>query len=275
MGSLLKWIIRPKHLIGIACATFCVFWLFNGTAILSRKPGDAVSKIIADFKRANPKVADWLTQQQDSFGLFNTAVAIESLQGRSLNPEVLKQSMQIRARLTSLYQNDKANDESVLWSHGTAIDAMKDLPDETNDYLKKLEAAKNDQDYWSLVRNDPVSLSSKLLESRLDIRKDYLEHRAWYIEMMEVLVAMIGITSDTNSDDENAAYIGLDELIEVANAGKPYLMHLVPKPSESPSRRVFTTKHFANSVQSFRWPPKRVCLQRKSPKSSFSIAIFW
>jgi hypothetical protein len=232
----LKWFLQPKHLIGIACGVFCLFWLVNGSEIISRTPGQSESKAIADFKRSNPKAADWLAQQQDRFGQFNTSVAIESLQGRVLNPEALKQSFETLARLTSLCQKDRAGDESVLWSHGTAIDAMSDLPNESNEYLTRLEEASADQDYWSLVRNDPVALSSKLLKSNLELRKHYQDNQAWYVEMTEVLVAMIGITSadDTvDTDEEDVGFIQLDDLLEVANEGKPYLMQLVPNPSES------------------------------------------
>ena len=229
----LKWFLQPKRLLGIACGVFCLFWLVNGSEIISRTPGQSESKAIADFKRSNPKAADWLAQQQDRFGQFNTSVAIESLQGRVLNPEALKQSFETRARLTSLYQKDRAGDESVLWSHGTAIDAMSDLPDESNEYLTRLEEASADQDYWTLVRNDPVALSSKLLKSNLELRKHYQDNQAWYVEMTEVLVAMIGITSAVDTDEEDVGFIQLDDLLEVANEGKPYLMQLVPNPSET------------------------------------------
>jgi len=234
MVRVLKWILHPKRLFGLACATFSVFWLFNGREIISRSADQFETELIADFKRNNPKVADWLAQQQDRFGQFNTAVAIDSLHGRSLNPEALKQGIQIRARLTALYREDQANDESVLWSHGTAIDAMNELPDETEAYLTKLEATRADQDYWSLVRNDPVAFSSTLLKSNLEMRRDYLENQSWYVAMTEVLVANIGITPDANTSEEDAGFIQLDDLLEVNSDGKPYLMQLVPNPSEAP-----------------------------------------
>lgn len=234
MMTLLKWFLNPKRLLGLACAAFAIFWLFNGREIVQHRQGQSEVNLVAEFKRSHPKVADWLSQQQDRFGVFNTAVAIESLQGSTLNPEALKQSLQIRARLTALYQDDRGNDESVLWSHGTAIDAMSDLPSETEAYLTELETARTDLDYWSLVRNDPIALSSKLLRSNLDLRKDYQENQGWYAAMTEVLVAMIGITPDINTADEDAGFIQLDDLLEVNNVGKPYLMTLVPNPIETP-----------------------------------------
>jgi len=233
MFTLIKSALQPKRLLGLACGLFAIFWLFNGSEIISRTPDQSDSKSIAEFKRTNPKAVDWLAQQKDRFGQFNTSVAIESMRGRVLNPEALKQNVEIRARLISLYQNDRADDESVLWSHGTAIDAMSDLPDEADAYLTILEAAKADQDYWSLVRNDPVALSSKLLKSNLELRKHYQDNRDWFVEMTEVLVAMIGITPDKDTDEEDAGFIQLDDLLQVADDGKPYLMQLVPKPSES------------------------------------------
>ena len=229
----MKWFLQPRRLFGMACGVFAIFWLFNGSEILSRNPNQSESKAIADFKRTNPKAADWLAKQKDRFGQFNTSVAIESMQRRILNPEALKHSVEIRARLISLYHNDRADDESVLWSHGTAIDAMSDLPDEIDAYLTNLETAKADQDYWSLVRNDPVALSSKLLKSNLELRKHYQDNRDWYVEMTEVLVAMIGTTPDVDTEEEDAGFIQLDDLLQVADDGKPYLMQLVPKPSES------------------------------------------
>ncbi len=234
MINVLRWILNPKRLLGLACVAFGIFWLFNGREIISRSQSQPESKLVTDFKRSHPKVADWLAEQQDRLGLFNTAVAIESLHGHSLNPEALKQSIQIRARLTALYQEDQANDESVLWSHGIAIDAMSEQPNETEAYLSELEAARSDQDYWSLVRNDPVALSSNLLKSNLEMRKDYQENQLWYLAMSEVLVAMIGITPNANTNEEDAGFIHLDDLLVVNNDGKPYLMTLVPNPSETP-----------------------------------------
>lgn len=233
MLTLIQWILQPKRLLGLACGLFALFWLFNGSEIISRTPDKSESKAIAEFKRNNPKAADWLAQQKDRYGQFNTSVAMESLRGRVLNPEALKQNVEIRARLISLYQNDGADHESVLWSHGTAMDAMSELPDETDAYLTNLESARVDQDYWSLVRSDPVALSSKLLKSNLELRKHYLDNRDWYVEMTEVLVAMIGITPADDTDEEDAGFVQIDDLLQVANDGKPYLMQLVPKPSES------------------------------------------
>jgi len=234
MITILKFIFTAKRIIGLAFASFCAFWLFSGPEILSPKPGRAESEVITNFKRSHPKTANWITEQQDRFGQYNTAVAIQSVRGLSLNPEALKQSIQIRARLTSLYQQDQTHDESILWSHGTALDAMGDLPAETDTYLKSLESAKLDRDYWSLVRNDPVALSSELLKSDLELRKDYQANQTWYFEMLEVLVAMVGIMPEADASEESADFIKLDDLLQVVTDGKPHLMQLVPKPSETP-----------------------------------------
>lgn len=234
MLAFLNLLLHPKRLLGIACGVFCVFWLLNGNEILSRTSQRLESKVIADFKRDHPKSADWLAAQQDRSGQFSTAVAIESLQGHTLNPEALRQSVEVRARLTSLYLNDPASDESMLWSHGTALDMMSRLPEEADAYVSELEAAKADHDYWSLVRNDPVALSSELLKSNLALRKDYQANQAWYLAMLEVLVAMIQITPDPDADEQDAAFIQLDDLLEVASDGQPHLRQLVPRPSESP-----------------------------------------
>ena len=52
--------------------------------------------------------------------------------------------------------------------------------------------------------------------------------------MTEVLVEMIGKTPNASTGEEDADFISLDELLEVNNDGKPYLMTLVPKPKIAP-----------------------------------------
>ncbi len=265
----LRWITRPKRMLGIVFALFCVFWLYNGPEILSQKPGQAESNIIAEFTRSNPKAAAWIAQQQNRFGVFNTAVAIESLPGQSLNSEALKQSVEIRARLTSLYQQEQVTDPSVLWSHGTAIEAMNDIPGDADQYLTSLEEAKLDQDYWSLVRNDPVALSSKLLKSNLMLRKTYQDNRDWYLAMTEVLVAMIGITSDTSESEDDAGFIELDDLLIVANQSEPHLRQLAHDPIASPLEACIYYETFRQFGQTISMAAK----QGVPPKEAAEVII--
>ena len=117
-------------------------------------------------------------------------------------------------------------------SHGTAIDALGEFPDATEEYLSRLEEAKHDGEYWSLVRDDPVALTSQLLRNDKDVRDAYRKNREWYLEMMEVLMAMLEIKVDTNSQE--SGFMELDDLLQVASDGKPHIMQLVPKPSETP-----------------------------------------
>jgi len=211
---------------------FCAWWFYNGPEILNRKGISAATTICSNYITQNPQLANFIAEQRDQFGEFNTAVAIESLDGRTLNPEARRRGIEVRARLTSLYNKDAANDESVLWSHGTAIDAMSELPEATEDYLAQLETARKDNDYWSLVRNDPVALTSKLLRDDKDWRADYRENREWYLAMLEVLMALLEINDE--GDSQTGRFIELDDLLRVVVDGKPYLMQLVPAPGETP-----------------------------------------
>lgn len=223
---------QPTRIIGALLLLFAGWWFFNGTEIVSPDENASTNKIFNSFIEMNPRLADFVADQRNRYGEFNTAVAIESLEGRTLNPEARRRSIEVRSRLTSLYSKDPAGDDSILWSHGTAIDALSELPEATEDYLAQLELAKQDGDYWSLVRNDPVALTSQLLREDKDLRKDYRQNRDWYLEMMEVLMAMLEVKVDANSQE--SGFVKLDDLLQVASDGKPHLMQLVPKPSENP-----------------------------------------
>ncbi|PAY16333.1 hypothetical protein CKO51_27150 [Rhodopirellula sp. SM50] len=211
---------------------FAAWWFFNGPEIISRDRRTTANTVCDSYIQQHPLLADFIADQRNRFGEFNTAVAIESLEGRTLNPAARRRSIDVRARLTSLYSKDPAGDESILWSHGTAIDALRELPDATEDYLTQLEAAKQDSGYWSLVRDDPVALTSRLLRNDKDLRGDYRENRDWYLEMMEVLMAMLEVKVDPDSSE--SGFIELDDLLRVASDVKPHLMQLVPKPGETP-----------------------------------------
>ncbi len=230
----LKFFLRPKRLFALAFLIACVFWLYNGKALISRSDGSAESATVAKYKRENPKAADYITQAQDRFGQFNTAVALQATEGTYLNPEAMKQAVDLRARLVSLYRDDRTNDPGFLWSHGMAVDAMSGMQSEADAYLSKLETAKDDQDYWSLVRNDPVALSSELLKTDLSLRQQYTDHRDWYIALMEVLVAMIGVSDDSRPEEDTANFIRLDDLLAVTRNSGPLLRDLVADPTEAP-----------------------------------------
>ncbi len=257
MPLILNWLIRPRHLLAIVCAVFCVFWFVNGPEILSGTPGSAESKILADFKREHPTASAWVDERNDNFGRFNTAVAIESLHGRTFNPEMLARAVEVRARLTALSRHSGTLDDHVLWSHGTALDAMEDLPEERIDYLNRLEAATTDRDYGSLVRDDPVALTSTLLRDEPRFRDHYRENRDWYHAMMEVLITTIEISPGFTEDspdllehssgltessagaraDEYASatsLIALDDLLIATTDSDGQLIALVSEPLESP-----------------------------------------
>ena len=223
---------RPMRIVGLLLLLFVLWWLFNGQEIISRDHKTAVNTICDNYIKQYPKLADFIENQRNKFGEFNTSVAIESLHGRTLNPEARRRSIEVRARLTSLYSKDPAGDESILWSHGTTLDTLGELPVETEKYLSQLERASHDDEYWSLVRNDPVALTSKLLRNDKNLRDDYRENREWYLAMMEVLMAMLEVKQEENS--QGSGFIELDDLLQVASAGKPHLMQLVPKPDKTP-----------------------------------------
>lgn len=234
MTAILKWLFTPKRLAATMFAVASVFWLYNGQAIVSRSDGSAEMAIVTNFKRDNPKAADYITRAQERFGQFNTAVAIQATDRTYLNPEAAKQAFDVRSRLVALYRGDRTEDPDFLWSHGMAVDAMSDLPEEADEYLIELEKARGDLDYWSLVRSDPVALTSKLLKTDVDLRKEYTEHRDWYIALTEVLVAMIGVMDDPNQAAETADFIRLDDVFAVTRGSGSLLRQLVPNPGESP-----------------------------------------
>ncbi|MEQ9379960.1 MAG: hypothetical protein RJP95_03800, partial [Pirellulales bacterium] len=233
MISLFLRLLTPKRLLGCFFACACIFWLFNGNDILSTSQGNEESLVISDFKSAHPKAADWIETAQAEFGQFNTAVAIQSSDETYLNPAAMLKAIEIRARLTALYVDNQASDPGVLWSHGMAIDAMRGMEAESDRYLDQLEAASKDKDYWSLVRNDPVALTSTLLRTEPTLRHEYQENQDWYIAMVEVLVAMVGVPESNDSLD-SAELIQLDDLLTVASDGNPYLKELVPDPRATP-----------------------------------------
>jgi hypothetical protein len=234
MIAILKLFLRPKRLFALAFLIACVFWLYNGKALISRTNGSAESATVAKYKQENPKAADYITRAQDRFGQFNTAVALQATEGTYLNSEAMEQAVDLRARLVSLYREDRTNESDFLWSHGMAVDAMSGMQSEADAYLSKLETAKNDQDYWSVVRNDPVALSSELLKTDLALRQQYTDHRNWYISLIKVLVATIGVSDDSRPEEETASFIRLDDLLAVTRNSGPLLRGLVVKPTEAP-----------------------------------------
>lgn len=234
MIAILKMFLRPKRLFALAFLVACVFWLYNGKELISRSDGSAESATVAKYKQENPKAADYITRAQDRFGQFNTAVALQATEGTYFNPKTMEQAVDLRARLVLLYRDDRINDPGFLWSHGMAVDAMSAMQTEADAYLSKLEAAKEDQDYWSLVRNDPVALSSELLKTDLKLRQQYTDHRDWYISLMEVLVAMIGVSDNSTLKEETADFIQLDDLLAVTRNSGPLMRDLVVNPAEAP-----------------------------------------
>ena len=60
MLALLNGFWNIKRLLAGFCELSCVFWLFNGREIVSPHMGQRSFAVIAEFKRDNPKAADWL-----------------------------------------------------------------------------------------------------------------------------------------------------------------------------------------------------------------------
>lgn len=231
MFRILLLLFQPRRLVGLLLLFFAAWWLFNGLSIITRDRNTTADTICDSYMKQHSKLTDFIQNQRNQFGEFNTAVAIESLQGRTLNPETRRRNIEVRTRLTSLYSKAPVADESILWSHGMALDAMGELPEATEDYLSQLEKAGKHSEYWSLVRNDPVALTSILLRDDEVLRDDYRVNREWYMTMMEVLMAMMEVKQDANSPVNG---IILDDLLRMSSDGKRYLMQMVPDPNKTP-----------------------------------------
>ena len=119
---------QPRCLVGLLLLLFAAWWLFNGLSIITRDRNTTANTICDSYMKQHPKLADFIQNQRNRFGDFNTAVAIESLHDRTLNPEFRRHSIEVRTRLTSLYSKAPVGDESILGSHGMALDALRELP---------------------------------------------------------------------------------------------------------------------------------------------------
>ena len=138
MTKYLLSLCRPTRIAGLVLLLMAMWWFFNGPEILSRDGSTTANTVCDAYIKQHPQLADFIADQRNQFSEFNTAVSIESLQGRTLNPEARRRSIEVRTRLTSLYSKDPAGDDSILWSHGTAIDALGELPDASDNYLSQL-----------------------------------------------------------------------------------------------------------------------------------------
>jgi hypothetical protein len=262
-----------KRIFGLFFLILLTWWFFSGPEVISKFKGKEKQDEVCDiFIQKNPQLADFIATQKNRFGILSTAAAIESSKVHSLNSEVRRRSIEVRARLSSLFEKDYEKESPFLWSHGTAIDAMEGLPEETDNYLSKLEAAKQDPDYWSLVRDDPIALTSDLLEIDRNLRREYRKNRDWYQEMLEVLIEMIEIAEDEIEEDEKnkaGAFIRLDDLLRVVSDGKPYLMELVPNPRKTPIEACI----YFEAFREFGKAIKLVAAEGVSPKEAVEVII--
>jgi hypothetical protein len=226
-------ILKPKRILGLLLGVFAIWWLYNGPEFFSKDQSNVAKSICDEYVSKNPELSDFIAEQRIRYGEFNTAVSFQSIKGESLNPEALQQGIESRTRLLALCDRAKTGDELLLWSHGTALDALDELPQEANDYLTRLEDATKDEDYWSLVRDDPVALTSELLRNDKVLRADYRKNREWYISMVQILASMLELKDDANSPDSEITTVNLDDLLTLPSDSKPYLIQLLPKPEEA------------------------------------------
>lgn len=239
MWHLLR-LLTVKRVVGALLLSLALFLLMKGPALFRNGPERAESQVLREFKQEHPETSDWITRQQDQYGAYETAVAIQSLRNNpSLNPEALKRDLEVRTRLVSVYEKDQAQDEGLLWSHGSALDILSDVPGQADQYLSELEQAQQDPDYWSLVRNDPIALTSQALRSDKPKRDYYRANQAWIGEMIEVLMTRLeSHPPQASSADPNAIEAGqliqLDDLLAVAAESDPYLERIVPQPKQTP-----------------------------------------
>ncbi len=140
--------------------------------------------------------------------------------------------------MISLYERDPLRDEAILWSHGTALHVAQDDRELSDELLRRLEAAQADPQLWSLVRDNPVALSSDLVMESESHRAFYAAEQAWIDNLVTALVQTVDVpTAATPQSSEIVAppAISLDAVLEVALESRACLKAAIPEPLASPS----------------------------------------
>lgn len=190
---------RTRTLLFVFLAGAFLFWLRYGEEVLKGERRDAAQRAIAAFQDENqrqyPETANWLEQQKATFGDRALAASIRSQRGLLSSFESQQHAIRNSARLISIFQNDQTRDDSILWSHGTALTTVSgddpDLRQLADQWLQRLETAKADPSVWPLVRDNPLALTSDLILADREKRDFYANNHAWVDDLVTALMQTV------------------------------------------------------------------------------------
>lgn len=235
-------LFRIRTLLLLACIAALLFWLRYGEQVLSGQRPDRAQQVIAAYHHEvaarHPEATNWLQQQQDRYGERALAASIRTQRGALTSFENQQQRIRNSARLISLYERDPLRDEALLWSHGTALQVAQDHGELSDELLRRLETAQAEPRLWSVVRDNPVALSSDLIMTSESHRAFYSAEQAWLDDLMTALAQTVDLpTADqpAASDPVAPPAIGLDAVLEVAYESRACLQTAIPDPLASPS----------------------------------------
>lgn len=241
---------RIRTLLLLACVGALLFWLRYGEQVLSGQRVDPAQQIIAEyrgeFESRHPEAFHWLQQQQEQYGERVLAASIRSQRGTLTSFENQQQLIRNSARLISLYEQDPLRDEAILWSHGTALQVAQDDRELSEEFLRRLEIARADEQLWAVVRDNPIALSSDLIMTSESHRAFYAAEQNWLDDIMTALVQTVDVPQPTSQPSEAIALrfdetiappaISLDAVLEIAYENRACLKDAIPDPLTSPSQ---------------------------------------
>jgi len=290
---------KVRTLLFIAFAGAFVFWLRFGEEVLSGHNRDSTSRIIETYReeveRQNPETANWIEQKAAAYGDQVLAASIRAERGSLSSFEVQQQSIQNRARLIHIFQRDPLRDDAILWSHGTSL-AVVDGPDPenramTDQWLQRLETAQADPAIWSLVRDNPIAMSSDLMFTDKLAREFYAAHGHWVDDLVTALMQTVDDAPPSSeaelSDLANAAEtspadsaghsesktlpttVQVDTVLKVAMAAQPYLKNALPDPAADPISAAVVFLTFAEHGPLL----NDVCRQNVPPSETVEVLL--
>jgi hypothetical protein len=203
---------RARTLFFVFLAGAFLFWLRYGEEVLKGERRDAAQRAIAAFQdehqRQYPETANWLEQQKADFGDRALAASLRTQRGLLSSFEAQQHSIRNAARLISIFQDDQTRDDSILWSHGTALTTVSgDDPDHrqmADQWLQRLETAKADPAVWPLVRDNPLALTSDLILADREKRNFYDTNQAWIDDLVTALMQTVDDETSVQSSATNS-----------------------------------------------------------------------
>jgi hypothetical protein len=200
-------IARTRTVVFVLLAGAFFFWLRYGEEVLKGERRDAAQRAIAAFQdehqRQYPETANWLEQQKAEFGDRALAASLRAQRGLLSSFESQQHSIRNSARLISIFQNDATRDDSILWSHGTALTTVSgdepELRQLSDLWLQRLETAKADPAVWPLVRDNPLALTSDLILADREQRDFYANNQAWIDDLVTALMQTVDDESSVQS----------------------------------------------------------------------------